>query len=75
MKKQKSATSRKELKHKMAVVFRQDIEILPKDFREILVDDLVTALENRLNILTKVNQNTHFVTLTTESAECETFQT
>jgi len=42
---------RKEFKIKMAQVFKNEIQILPMELRNILLDDLVTAFENRLKVL------------------------
>jgi hypothetical protein len=70
-----SAKSRKELKNKMATVFSDNMKELSTDLQGILLDDLVTALENRLAILNRINENTEFVTAITEDAECETIQT
>jgi hypothetical protein len=59
----------------MAAVFSDNIKGLSTDLQGILLDDLVTALENRLAILNRINENTHFVTAMTEDADCETIQT
>lgn len=42
---------RKELEAKMAMVFEENIKCFSPDLQEILVDDMVTAFENRLNVL------------------------
>jgi hypothetical protein len=44
---------RKELKIKMTQVFNNEIQILPREMQNILLDDLVTAFENRLKALQK----------------------
>jgi hypothetical protein len=44
---------RKDLKTKMASVFKSEMLTLPKEMRNILLDDLVTAFENRLKALQK----------------------
>ena len=75
MENQISAKSRKELKNKMAAVFCDNIKTLSPDLQGVLLDDLVTALENRLNVLNRIHQNTQFVTAITESAEFETIKT
>jgi len=67
--------SRKELKNKMATVFSENIKTLSTDLQGVLLDDLITALENRLNVLNRIHQNTQFVTAMTECAEFETIQT
>jgi hypothetical protein len=70
-----SAKNRKKLKNKMATVFSDNIKGLSTDLQGILLDDLVTALENRLAVLNRINENTQFVTAITEDADCETIQT
>ena len=72
---QMSATSRKDLKNKMAVVFGDKIKTLSIELQGVLLDDLVTALENRLIILNRINENAQFVTAITENVDCETVQT
>ena len=72
---QMSATSRKDLKNKMAVVFGDKIKTLSIELQGVLLDDLVTALENRLVILNRINENAQFVTAITENVDCETVQT
>ena len=51
---------RKELEIKLATAFQEDIGELSTELREILLDDMVTAFENRINVLNnaaKKNQN------------------
>ena len=45
---------RKKLEAKLAVVFQEKISRLSTELREILLDDMVTAFENRLNVLNNV---------------------
>ena len=45
---------RKELEAKMASAFQEKIGELPTELREILLDDMVTAFENRLNVLNRL---------------------
>ena len=45
---------RKELEAKLANVFDEEINSLSTELREILLDDMVTAFENRLNVLNNV---------------------
>jgi hypothetical protein len=59
--KQLRITNRKELKNKMAVVLRYDIGMLSVEMRDILLDDLITALENRLAVLNEVQSNVLYV--------------
>jgi hypothetical protein len=46
---------RKELETRLAGVFDEKINTLSTELREILLDDLVTAFENRLKVLNKAN--------------------
>ncbi len=46
---------RNELEAKMASVFGDKIRELSTELQQILIDDMVTAFENRLNVLNKVN--------------------
>ncbi len=74
MKHQLNVKSRKELKNKMAIVFSENIKTLSIDLQGMLLDDLITALENRLNVLNRINRNTQFVTAMTECSEFETIE-
>ncbi len=49
--KQNADKNRKELEAKLSTVFNQEIVDLPTELRSILLDDMVTAFENRLNVL------------------------
>jgi hypothetical protein len=49
--KQTAEKSRKELEAKFANVFGEQINSLSTELRDILLDDMVTAFENRLNVL------------------------
>ena len=42
---------RKELQSKMANVFNGNIKVLSTELQKILIDDLVTAFQNRINVL------------------------
>ncbi|MDI9576818.1 MAG: hypothetical protein WC203_05845 [Candidatus Bathyarchaeia archaeon] len=46
--------NRKELEAKLADVFDEEISKLPDELRCILLDDMVTAFENRLTIFNSV---------------------
>ena len=46
--------NRDELKRRMLEVFRDQISALSDDFREIFADDMVTAFQNRLLVLAKI---------------------
>lgn len=45
---------RKELEAKMAKVFKGNINVLSTDLQKILLDDMVTAFQNRIKVLTRV---------------------
>jgi len=49
---------RKELEAKLANVFDDKINNLSTELREILLDDMVTAFENRLNVLNNASRKT-----------------
>ena len=51
MKQQITDKDRKELEAKMATLFSKNIKGLSTELQEILLDDMVTAFENRLNVL------------------------
>jgi hypothetical protein len=46
---------RKELEVKMATVFGEKIKELSTELQRILLDDMVTAFENRLKVLNRAN--------------------
>ena len=47
---------RKDLEAKLATVFDNEMNHLSTELREILLDDMVTAFENRLNVLNKASR-------------------
>ena len=49
---------RQELEAKMASVFGEKIKDLSTELQRILLDDMVTAFENRLNVLNRANKKT-----------------
>jgi hypothetical protein len=51
MKQQITNKDRKELEAEMAKIFGEKLSGLSTELQEILLDDLVTAFENRLNVL------------------------
>ena len=51
MKQQIVNKGRKELEAEMAKIFGEKISGLSTELQEILIDDMVTAFENRLNVL------------------------
>jgi len=56
--KQIADKDRKELEAKLANVFDAKINGLSTELREILLDDMVTAFENRLNVLNNAARKT-----------------
>lgn len=54
MSKKLTLKQRKEIKAKMARALKDDIKNLSADFQRILIDDLVTAFQNRINVLMRV---------------------
>ena len=54
--KQIADKDRKELEAKLANVFDGEINGLSTELREILLDDMVTAFENRLNVLNNASR-------------------
>ena len=59
MKQQNTVKGRKELEAKMATVFGRKIKGLSTELQRILLDDMVTAFENRLNVLNRANTKRH----------------
>jgi hypothetical protein len=51
VKQQFTQKNRKDLEEKMAKIFNAKITGLSTELQEILLDDMVTAFENRLNVL------------------------
>jgi len=70
MKDQYTSEDRKEFRLKMATVFGENIQMLSTELREILLDDLVTAFENRLKVLKRVD-----IIVTLEAAESVDYET
>jgi hypothetical protein len=54
--KQIADKDRKELEAKLANAFNSEINSLSTELREILLDDMVTAFENRLNVLNNASR-------------------
>ncbi len=55
MKQETTLKDRKELEAKMASVFGEKIKKLSTELQKILLDDMVTAFESRLNVLNRAN--------------------
>ncbi len=56
MLKEMAEKTRKEIEAKLASAFGEKMNGLPTELREILLDDMVTAFENRLNVLNSIAQ-------------------
>jgi hypothetical protein len=54
--KQIADKERKGIETKLANVFDKEIDGLSTELREILLDDMVTAFENRLNVLNNLDR-------------------
>jgi hypothetical protein len=55
VKQQIGLKGRKELETKMAAVFGEKIRGLSTELQEILLDDMITAFENRLKVLNRAH--------------------
>ncbi len=55
MKQQANLRRRKELEAKMASIFGEKVNKLSTELQKILIDDMVTTFENRLNVLNRAN--------------------
>lgn len=56
MKQHISSKKRKELHERISKVFKQNIRILSSEMQGILVDDMVTAFESRMMVLTRIQE-------------------
>ncbi len=56
MKQDLTLKQRKGLEAKMADVFRENIKGLSAEFQKILLDDIVTAFQNRIHVLAQVQR-------------------
>ncbi len=65
---------RKELRIKMAQVFNDEMQILPSEMRNIVLDDLITAFENRLRALQKCQMKTDIELLVANMERYEVLQ-
>jgi hypothetical protein len=54
---QRAVKGRKELEAKMSMVFGERIKGLSLELQEILLDDMVTAFENRLTVFKREEVN------------------
>ena len=56
MKKDTTLKQRKALEAKMAKVFKENIKGLSTELQKTLLDDLVTAFQNRINVLIRAQK-------------------
>ena len=56
MKRKLTSEQRKELEAKMIESLKSNIHELSAEFQRILIDDLVTAFQNRINVLIQAQQ-------------------
>ena len=73
MKHQYSSKERNELKIKMATVFSEKLQTLSTELQEMLIDDLVSAFENRLKVFNRAQSNVKLEAA--ERVSCATVQT
>jgi hypothetical protein len=57
LKQEVALKGRQELEAKMASVFGEKIKELSTELQKILLDDMCTAFENRLNVLNRASRN------------------
>ncbi len=57
MKSKLNLKTRKRLQDKLSAVFNDELQTLSCEYREILLDDLVSAFENRFQVLVRVQQS------------------
>ena len=62
MNKKISSEEKKQLTCRLAVAFQKEIMNLSKENQEILLDDIVTAFQNRLEVFTRANLQHNFDT-------------
>jgi hypothetical protein len=56
LKRKLTSEQRKELEAKMIEALKSSIHELSAEFQRILIDDLVTAFQNRINVLIQAQQ-------------------
>jgi len=59
LKREITLKGRRAIEAKMASVFGEKLKELSTELQKILLDDMVTAFENRLKVLNRVNQKIH----------------
>jgi len=56
LKQNMTPTQRKELEDKMAKALKENVNTLSTELQRILLDDLVTAFQNRINVLIRAQK-------------------
>jgi hypothetical protein len=51
-----TSKQRKDLEVKMAKVFKENVKELSAELQKILLDDMVTAFQNRINVLIRAQR-------------------
>lgn len=60
MKQSTPINTRNKLKNKIATAFKNDIKSLSPEYRKIIVDDLVSAFQSRLSVLSRAQSHINF---------------
>ncbi len=50
-----SSEEKKEITCKLAIAFQEEIRSLSKEYQEMLLDDLVTAFQNRIAVFNRLD--------------------
>ena len=50
-----SSEEKKEITYKLAIAFQEKIRSLSKEYQEMLLDDLVTAFQNRIAVFNRLD--------------------
>ena len=64
--------NRKEIEAKMTSVFKDKIQMLPKDLQSILIDDMVTAFENRMIVFNRAQSGLQIIVDSPKAVSYET---
>jgi len=54
-----SSEEKKEITCKLAIAFQEEIRSLSKEYQEMLLDDLVTAFQNRIAVFNRLDFEDH----------------
>ncbi len=66
-----SLKNRKQLQAKLAAVFNEELHSLSGQYRGILLDDLVSAFQNRVEVLSRVQRGSQ---LSFQTNDCITLE-